>query len=167
MRWHYKKSQRTKDLEEQNAYLAKKGAKKNRRQKIRSPKKWQLDEAIALSKPAPRAQVIATSPDKISLPRRSWRKTYIYALRDPDTHDVVYVGKSNWPELRYRQHIHGGSRRVRAWVEVLKSDGKEPELFLLEECGNGQWPQRERHWIAFFRQSLYLLNVTDGGDTYA
>lgn len=113
------------------------------------------------SEPAP--------PDKaklstLTIKRPSWRKTFIYALRHPKTHHVAYVGKSNYPELRYRQHIHQGRPKVKAWVAALKKKGLDPELFILQECSIDIWKERERHWIALFRENLELLNVTDGGD---
>lgn len=32
-------------------------------------------------------------------------KVYIYALSDPETGEIRYVGKTNKPDRRYNQHL--------------------------------------------------------------
>ncbi len=91
---------------------------------------------------------------------------YIYALCDPITHRVRYVGKAYDPHARYDQHLTKSSWAVNEWVQGLRHKGLNPELKLLELCAFIYWQERERYWIWFFRQFLELLNKTDGGDQY-
>lgn len=55
---------------------------------------------------------------------------HIYALADPRTGMVHYIGQSNNPSSRYLDHLSatGSSAAVAAWVEELKRDGLKPEL---------------------------------------
>lgn len=91
----------------------------------------------------------------------------IYALCDPDTAEVRYIGKANDPAGRLRSHIRDCRRRktpVYDWISKLLSAGKAPEMFVVRhECAN--WQGEERHLIAKARAfGMRLLNVADGGD---
>jgi len=92
---------------------------------------------------------------------------FIYALVDPRTREVRYVGKANEPSSRLRVHIRSGdlasfSPRER-WIGGLAFFDLEPELLLLEETDT--WQEAERRWIALFRAiSCDLTNSTDGGE---
>jgi group I intron endonuclease len=93
--------------------------------------------------------------------------TFIYALCDPRTDDVRYVGKSNDPEKRLRDHLQCRSTNVHKdrWLSKLKSQGQKPLLRVLEECDRSDWKDCERFWIATLLESgAALLNLTDGGD---
>jgi hypothetical protein len=93
---------------------------------------------------------------------------YIYALLDPDTDTVHYVGKTNNMSKRFSQHnrtiqVPKGPKEV--WVNSLIANGKKPKMIKLEECVNGAgWESAEKRWIAHFRLSnASLTNVTPGG----
>jgi predicted GIY-YIG superfamily endonuclease len=90
---------------------------------------------------------------------------FIYALIDPDTSDVRYIGKTVNPESRYRDHCNTGHEyrnpRKVAWVKALKSQGKKPVLAILEECTDEGWEEAESKWIKHYQPSI--LNTYGGG----
>lgn len=93
--------------------------------------------------------------------------TCVYALSDPTTGAVCYVGKSNDPQMRLRAHCaearrYSGSHRA-AWIRSLLLAEKRPALVILERCLD--FAEAERRWIAHFRsRGCQLTNATDGGD---
>lgn len=96
--------------------------------------------------------------------RKTYRITYIYALCDPVTGAAKYVGKSNYPERRYEQHITDSQGAKGAWIKYLLDNYSAPVLKILEECRYEEWEARERHWIATLKQTQVLFNKTAGGD---
>lgn len=90
----------------------------------------------------------------------------IYALTDPRTNEVRYVGKANNPAERFARHIRECRRRrtpVYNWMRKLSAEGFEPGLIILETCD--AWQEAEIKWIAHYRaQSSRLLNLADGGN---
>jgi hypothetical protein len=97
-------------------------------------------------------------------------KIAIYALTDPNTGCVRYVGKSK--DLDYRvRYGHLGSELRKAslhksrWLRKLASVGLKPTVEVLEWADEAEWQERERHWIAHYRAlGAPLTNMTDGGD---
>lgn len=92
--------------------------------------------------------------------------TFIYALKDPETHLIRYVGKANDPQIRLRKHLKEKYKSIKnSWLQSLKAKGLIPELMILEEVPVSQWQEQERYWIAYGREQGWLLvNGTDGGD---
>lgn len=92
----------------------------------------------------------------------------IYGLIDPETHELRYIGKACDSRKRLLSHIRDARRRktpVCSWVGSLAVRGLMPEVVVLEETGEAEWPARERYWIARGRdRGLRLLNLADGGD---
>jgi hypothetical protein len=93
---------------------------------------------------------------------------YIYALCDPDTEEVRYVGKANEVRIRYSAHllVKGRPNHHRIhWIQSLLRQGKSPVLQILEEVTEDTWVERERWWISEMkRQGVRLTNLTDGGE---
>lgn len=91
----------------------------------------------------------------------------IYALCDPDTFTVRYVGKTINLRKRMEAHFSPNARAITPisrWNRSLKSAGKKPHCMILETVV-GNWAERERYWIAYYRnQQPDLLNVCDGGE---
>lgn len=96
--------------------------------------------------------------------RRGARFTFIYALCDPHTGVARYVGKSNYPDRRYEQHIQDFSGPKGYWIKFLLANGDRPVLKILEQCDYDTWELRERHWIAELKKTQTLFNRTAGGD---
>jgi len=93
---------------------------------------------------------------------------YIYALVDPRTDEVRYVGKTGNVVRRMTHHVWEAKRPTNhrtCWIAGLLCDGVRPRLLVLEEVPNNSWQDAERRHIAVFRQvGANLTNGTDGGD---
>lgn len=91
---------------------------------------------------------------------------YIYALTDPDSGDIRYIGKADNVIDRLKSHLNDcSSTRKARWIRSLVGRGKRPELLILEEVGNEQWQDAESKWIAHYRLvGADLCNHTDGGE---
>jgi predicted GIY-YIG superfamily endonuclease len=98
--------------------------------------------------------------------------TYIYGLVCPKTKLVMYIGKSNNPKRRLKDHMidfrtrFGEFRKV-TWLLDLHRNKLKPELLILEtlDMDDYDWKEREKHWIATYRViNPDLLNYKDGGN---
>lgn len=96
----------------------------------------------------------------------------IYALIDPRTDQIRYVGKTG-QRLSYRRTQH--MRRARMcddnlhslnWLRELLAEGMIPEVSILEVLSPGvDWQARERFWITHgFAEGWPLTNMTEGGE---
>jgi hypothetical protein len=95
------------------------------------------------------------------------RFVYIYALCDPETHAVRYVGfTSKTLEERLRGHLKERKTCHRKnWIKSVVARGLKPEISVIEEFFDANWQERERYWIAYYRSiGSDLVNGTDGGD---
>lgn len=93
--------------------------------------------------------------------------TQIYALTDPVTGEIRYIGKANDAAKRLKSHLRDACRRrtpVYAWVRKLVAAGQAPGLVVLAECAPEQWQELEVALIAEHRRGGRLLNVADGGE---
>lgn len=88
----------------------------------------------------------------------------IYALIDPRTEEVRYIGKANSSQKRFAGHLRESRRKypVYAWIQSLRAQSLIPRLQVLEVTDN--WIEAEKRWIESHRPSGRLLNVADGGD---
>src|SRR5437660_1595370 len=90
----------------------------------------------------------------------------IYALCEPDTKAVRYVGKADSVKARLKNHKNEKrtTRKCR-WLASLHRRGLAPVVILLEEVADDSWQTAERRWIAYFRErGCDLCNHTDGGE---
>ncbi len=97
--------------------------------------------------------------------------TFIYGLFDPRNYSLRYIGKSDNPNLRLKQHIHFAINRTKSrshkdkWLRSLLSERLEPSIEILEEVSIDKWEEAESAWIAECREfGLNLTNETSGGD---
>lgn len=93
--------------------------------------------------------------------------TYIYALIDPDTQEVRYIGKSNNPENRLINHISmlDKNEYKAEWIISLKERSKEPIVMILEEVQVSSWKASEKKWIKYYRNlGSNLTNLTHGSE---
>ena len=94
---------------------------------------------------------------------------YVYALKDPVSDEVRYIGWTCNTEKRLRTHISSGRchtpRTHRAcWIKSLLTRGLRPLMEVLDS-GFGDPAPAEIAWIAKMRQAgVCLTNATDGGD---
>lgn len=89
----------------------------------------------------------------------------IYALLDPTTSEIKYVGKSENPKKRFQYHVGNfGNTQVGKWVNELKQKSELPLLIVLDEVNYDEWEFWERYWIAQSKAwGFKLLNVSIGG----
>src|SRR5690242_959639 len=91
------------------------------------------------------------------------RKIAIYALVDPDTSEVRYIGKSVNAQGRFKQHLsekRRGKAPIYCWIRSLKERGLVPQMMILHICDETNWEVIERAEIAAARdRGLRLLNV--------
>ena len=107
------------------------------------------------------------SPQKIGEEKGRMKDTqYVYALVDPATHIVRYVGRTRGLQARYRNHCLGNTNSTRAWVMSLP---EKPVLVLLDTvtgCETSNHPQRaandcETKWIKRFRRTILNTLLRD------
>lgn len=105
----------------------------------------------------------------INYPHESMsRKYYTYAIRDPDTNYVVYVGQTSSINNRRRSHLTLRPRpkirsiNIETWLHDKLSIGKEPVIEILETCdGKRLSLESETKWIETFHargEGRFLLN---------
>lgn len=85
----------------------------------------------------------------------------IYALADPRTGDIRYVGSTRNSKQRLNSHLYADkSSRLRTqWIRELRERGLKPELLLLETTEETKRIQREHHWYKHFKARGHdLLN---------
>ncbi|RIJ06706.1 hypothetical protein DXT77_28675 [Pseudomonas sp. 91RF] len=86
-------------------------------------------------------------------------KVYIYALTDPSSLSVRYIGISETPELRLSLHIsnaqgrsvHSRNEVLSEWICTLINSGSTPRMFILEETDRSSSNALERHYIGLYR----------------
>lgn len=83
------------------------------------------------------------------------RVAFVYALCDPKTGDIMYVGKTLNPKGRYSEHLRSGSLLLNEWQNRL---GREPIFKILEDCSESNYEERETFWIRFYAYMYPLLN---------
>lgn len=91
----------------------------------------------------------------------------IYALVDPLTREIRYIGKANDARKRFKGHLSEKRRKtpVYCWISALQEKGFIPELKILATCEPEEWKEAERNAIAEARKNnSRLLNVADGRD---
>lgn len=95
------------------------------------------------------------------------KTTFIYLLRDPANPIKGYVGKSDSPSRRFRSHLSIKDISYRAnWISAILSQGRKPELEILDEVPYEHWQQWEVAYIEYFREEGFtLVNCAPGGES--
>jgi hypothetical protein len=86
----------------------------------------------------------------------------IYCITDPETAEIRYVGKSNYPPRRFADHI-SIARKLRSrgrtldvdsprfsiydWIAMILDQGKHPKMFVLSLVPAQEAVRAEREWI--------------------
>lgn len=97
-------------------------------------------------------------------------KHIIYALLDPQTLEIRYIGKSSSGLNRPKHHLHPSVYNslhipLYLWIKKLKAKNLSPVIEILEETKADRLSGREIHYIKIAREFGYrLLNLTEGGD---
>lgn len=101
------------------------------------------------------------------------KPVYVYALCDPDTAEVRYIGVSNHPRRRLSGHLKGWERfdsssTKNQWLDELAGQGKIPSLLILEQITGKTWQEAERYWISeYLTRGHRLTNTHPGGTGHA
>lgn len=93
-----------------------------------------------------------------------YSEAYIYALKDPDTGDVRYIGKSIRPSRRYLEHLSLApveNTPKAKWVAGLVAAGKRPVMEIIARSAD--WEVDEQKYIEAYSKTCNLLNVAPGG----
>lgn len=90
----------------------------------------------------------------------------VYALADPRTNEVRYIGCSKNVRHRYYHHMHNRENNnvvKRDWIADLKAKGIKPTLSILEEFTSKRNAlDSEVYWLQFYaRQGAPLTNMRD------
>lgn len=94
--------------------------------------------------------------------------TKIYALSDPNTNKVMYVGKTK-QRLSKRLYSHcRKSRRGKTdkekWILSLKVNGQLPICTKIDDVDDSIWKEREIYWISYYKSiNPELTNISNGG----
>ena len=96
-------------------------------------------------------------------------KCSIYGLYCPVANAIRYIGKATDPEFRMRQHLstskRGGRTYKHHWISKILSDGFSPELVILAQVDEANWPEAEKFWIAKgMALGWPLTNICAGGN---
>jgi hypothetical protein len=93
----------------------------------------------------------------------------IYALRDPDTDAVRYIGSTNDAEMRRAAHVTKARKlavrsserlsRLDAWLKELGEAGKSPGFTTIEQVSDAMRLEAENKWIEHYSQVSPLLNA--------
>lgn len=92
-------------------------------------------------------------------------KVFIYSLNCPYLGKVMYIGKANDIEKRFKSHIKDSRSRntpVYKWIRDLSCKGKLPVIKKIIETTKDQWPCEEKRIIKKYGINN-LLNVSHGG----
>ena len=94
----------------------------------------------------------------------------IYALKDPISSEIRYIGKTK-NSLQKRLYEHCTIRNLKPnnhknnWIKYLLKSEQRPIIVLIEEVEELNWQEREIYWINFYKnKGSNLTNSTDGGE---
>jgi predicted GIY-YIG superfamily endonuclease len=89
---------------------------------------------------------------------------FIYALTDPRTDKIGYIGITKNLKQRFNQHVNsqGSNSEKDSWIQQLLYDGLIPSIRVLETVENEDIAyKREAYWIQYYiRLGEQLTNVS-------
>lgn len=100
------------------------------------------------------------------------KPVFIYALLDPETLLVRYVGKTVDPESRLRSHVYPSEPSKKTykanWIKSLTSRNLQPKMIILESMdATSDWGKSETFWIDYFKfMDVPLTNYRSGGEGF-
>jgi hypothetical protein len=92
----------------------------------------------------------------------------VYALIDPITGLVRYIGKSKNVDYRFHRHLYESRKNTRthkcAWIKGLLDKNLRPELLILDTIDEKDWVFWEIHYINLYKSwEFNLTNMIEGG----
>ena len=102
-------------------------------------------------------------------PKNLNENTIIYVLKDPETKEIRYVGKTvSSLQKRLKQHIYDTkkSKNHRSnWIKSILNKNLIPEIEEIDNCIWLESQEKEQFWIKYYKDLNYnLVNATDGGE---
>ena len=100
------------------------------------------------------------------LAKRPIKNVHIYVLKDPETGEVRYVGKTKRSlRVRLDGHLLSKSNDYRSrWIESLKNKNLSPTIESIELVSDETWAERETFWIRHYKKlGAKLTNGNEGG----
>lgn len=96
------------------------------------------------------------------------KTTFIYALCEPGTRSIRYIGKTYRIKQRFKEHLRDSIKNkthLGNWLRLLKSQQQKPEMIILREVPIELWEIAEERYIRLARGlGMNLVNSTDGGE---
>jgi len=96
------------------------------------------------------------------------KTTFIYVLKCPLSGEVRYVGKTNNPEQRYKNHLNkarDGGTHKRNWIGLLRKKSLKPVFEIIKEVSVDEWKDWEKYYIRCYKDKGHkLVNIMDGGE---
>lgn len=88
----------------------------------------------------------------LSYPKASKGYIYVYALQDPTTEEICYVGKTNDPPRRYSEHSNDFrlSNFWNAWLTYLDQVNKNFEMLIVDCVPESEADEKEREIISLY-----------------
>jgi len=95
-------------------------------------------------------------------------KVYIYGLVDPVNGVIKYIGKTNNPKRRVKEHNRlcnlKPNTKKNIWIKNILDKGLKTSIVIVEVTDELKWKERERYWIKYYREiTKDLTNTSDGG----
>lgn len=90
-------------------------------------------------------------------------KTYIYGLFCNSNNIIRYVGKSNNPEKRLKQHLKSCEKRKTHKDNWILKNNYDINYIILEIVDIDNWQESEKYWIDKLKVSNNLTNNYTGG----
>lgn len=98
------------------------------------------------------------------------RTTFIYALKDPNTDDIRYIGKADDPKKRLRDHVNrceDEETHKNNWLKKLLTQGQRPKLVVLKKIPADAWKEWEIRYITCAKNLGFdLVNGSEGGEGF-
>lgn len=92
---------------------------------------------------------------------------YIYTLKDPNTNEIRYIGKTNNIKTRLKDHIRKSKlskTHKNNWIQSLIIKNQKPIIEIIEVITNNEWGIREQYWIDYYKsKGVRLTNIANGG----
>lgn len=92
---------------------------------------------------------------------------YIYALVDPRTKEIRYIGKTINPSQRLIKHTtpwyYNDGTHKGNWIKQLIRLGLKPEMTILKTVSESEWQKEEIDTIKKYRETHNLTNIDSGG----
>lgn len=90
----------------------------------------------------------------------------IYALINPVSKQIKYIGSTKIPQQRLVNHINSTANNgVSLWIKELLFNGFKPEIILIEKISILDIKIKEKYWINYYmnlEQNLLNANYLDG-----